>query len=383
MKKCFLLLVMLLSMMAKAGVEVCNDGKNVTGCDKTVTEVIIPDGVETIDEHAFHDCGHLRQVTIPSSVTTIKAGAFEGCTSLTINIPASVVRIEEGAFSGVRRVRVSRNNFVFCNTPQGMVVDRRTRTLLYVPPEFFGVFRVPNGIRRIGDQAFYECYGLTSVIFSSGVRSIGDNAFAFCESLEKVTLNDGLESIARGAFWHCPKLKSLALPASIKNLAGGALATVPKISLADGNRYFQLKNGILIEPGRHRLIYCSADKKQYRVPENIRIIDADAFAACRKLTKIVIPNGVIHIGESAFYGCSGLTELTFPTTVKSIGIHAFLHCNNLEKVTIRGNTVLEDHAFSDSCRKGKPIHLYVSPRVRLNEQILPSGSHIIRINSGN
>jgi hypothetical protein len=203
--------------------------------------------------------------------------------------------------------------------------------------------------------------------------------------LENVTLNNGLESIDRNAFWHCPQLRLLALPASIKNLAGGALATVPEISLAEGNRYFLLRNGILTEPGKHRLIYCSADKEYYRVPENIRLIDEYAFAACRQLTGIVIPEGVIHIGQNAFYGCTGLTELTFPASVRSIGWYAFLHCNNLEKVTIKGSAVVADRAFCDNCRAGKAISLYISRRVQIkfDNQVLPPGSKVIRIGSGN
>ena len=38
--------------------------------------VIIPDGVDSIGDHAFHGCTELTNITIPESVTKIGASAF-------------------------------------------------------------------------------------------------------------------------------------------------------------------------------------------------------------------------------------------------------------------------------------------------------------------
>ncbi len=47
-----------------------------------LTEIIIPNGIETIPQGAFKDCTSLTTVVIPSTVTTIKTEAFYGCSSL-------------------------------------------------------------------------------------------------------------------------------------------------------------------------------------------------------------------------------------------------------------------------------------------------------------
>ena len=63
-------------------------------------------------------------------------------------------------------------------------------------------------------------------------------------------------------------------------------------------------------------------------------IGSDAFAVCRGLTSVTIPNSVTSIGSNAFRYCSGLTSVTIPNSVTSIGDYAFYYCSGLTSVTI-------------------------------------------------
>ena len=61
----------------------------------------IPASVKTIGEWAFHDCYDLTQVLLPDGLTSINVGLFGGCSSLSeVYIPASVTGISVFAFSG-------------------------------------------------------------------------------------------------------------------------------------------------------------------------------------------------------------------------------------------------------------------------------------------
>lgn len=62
--------------------------------------VVIPDGVTEIGEHAFMDSSHvLTGVVIPYGVTVISKGAFAACVNLeTVVLPESLVSIGERAF---------------------------------------------------------------------------------------------------------------------------------------------------------------------------------------------------------------------------------------------------------------------------------------------
>ena len=46
----------------------------------------------------------------------------------------------------------------------------------------------------------------------------------------------------------------------------------------------------------------------------------------RKVTDVVIPEGVTKIGKWAFYYCSSLTSITIPDSVTEIGEWAFDKC---------------------------------------------------------
>ena len=56
----------------------------------------------------------------------------------------------------------------------------------------------------------------------------------------------------------------------------------------------------------------------------ITSIGGYAFAYCKSLKSVTIPNSVTSIGGGAFTGCESLTSVTIPNSVTSIGSYAFL-----------------------------------------------------------
>ena len=70
-----------------------------SGCS-FLNSVVIPDGVTSIGEYAFRHCSSLSSLVIPDSVTSIECYAFSGCESLSsIVIPDSVTSIGYHAFA--------------------------------------------------------------------------------------------------------------------------------------------------------------------------------------------------------------------------------------------------------------------------------------------
>ena len=101
-------------------------------------------------------------------------------------------------------------------------------------------------------------------------------------------------------------------------------------------------------------------------------ISSNAFAGCRSLTSITMPNSVTSIGRSAFYYCSGLTSVTIPDSVTSIGAGAFYNCSSLTSVTIPNNvTSIGPSAFS-SCDKLTQLILFKSTPPTLSSGAIPT-----------
>ena len=83
--------------------------------------------------------------------------------------------------------------------------------------------------------------------------------------------------------------------------------------------------------------------KSVKIPEKVTIdgeecevtdIGACAFANCRALEKIELPERLEYIGEHAFFGCESLTKMYLGEEVRLVAENAFEKCENLEDVTI-------------------------------------------------
>jgi len=78
---------------------------------------------------------------------------------------------------------------------------------------------IPNSVTYIGDYAFLECSGLSSVTIGSSVSSIGQKSFAECSKLEEVyCLAENVPNTKTDAFEKSyPEYTTLYVPASSLN----------------------------------------------------------------------------------------------------------------------------------------------------------------------
>lgn len=72
-----------------------------------------------------------------------------------------------------------------------------------VIPETVTYDNVTYNVTSIGDNAFYECSGLTSVTIGNSVTSIGVCAFEYCSGLTSIEIPNSVTSIGSSAFYDC------------------------------------------------------------------------------------------------------------------------------------------------------------------------------------
>ncbi len=88
---------------------------------------------------------------------------------------------------------------------------------------------IPNSVTSIGNYAFFNCSGLTSVTIPNSVTSIGDSAFNGCSGLSSVTIGNSVTSIGDSAFKDCSGLTKLVSLAVEPPICGeGAFEKVDK-----------------------------------------------------------------------------------------------------------------------------------------------------------
>lgn len=180
---------------------------------------------------------------------------------------------------------------------------------------------LPEGLERIGKNAFANFTNLKSINIPSSLHYIDNNAFYGCVSLEEIVLPAGLEILGIKAFYNCRSLRNINIPETVRNIMGQCFRGC--LSLEEIN----LPNGIdRIGPGAFY------DCKALRVltwPDSLRIIDGHAFENCNSLEKIPIPSKVEYIGEYAFSGCENLVSVKIPGDAQ-IDSTAFLGCLEME-----------------------------------------------------
>lgn len=77
--------------------------------------------------------------------------------------------------------------------------------------------RLPASLEVMGKGAF-KCSGLREVRIPGGVKKISQDAFFFCEHLKKVILEEGVEETDPHPFWGSSSLSVVKLPRSLRRI---------------------------------------------------------------------------------------------------------------------------------------------------------------------
>ena len=75
-------------------------------------------------------------------------------------------------------------------------------------------FRVPEGVVRIGKEAFYLCERLDTITLPEGLKHIGQSSFFKCLKLKEVVIPRSVQRIEEDAFGMCQSLRRVVLPKS-------------------------------------------------------------------------------------------------------------------------------------------------------------------------
>ena len=322
--------------------------------DDTVTKVVIPEGVTTIETEAFANMTALEEVVFPSTLYRIGVGAFKNCTSLKKVNLENVKFINEKAFYNcpLENVRfdstVSIGDYAFENCK-----------LSYVA--------LPACAQSISAGAFYNNEYLTSVTFKANKVKLGSYVFANCTQLSAINVNAAV--IPSYAFANCEELTDVTLGSDVSVIGEYAFSGTNVSSFKlNKNNYLTLEaDGALVLKGNELLLAApnyvgpsntittnatsiatgafAGNKKVFTlVANNVKSIGAYAFSGCVNLKNVTMPN-VENIGNNAF-DRTVIQSLDDTTKLTNIGDYAFFF-TNIEHLTINDNATVGKYAFAN------------------------------------
>lgn len=296
--------------------------------------IILPAGsvIPTIGEQAFNGCTSLLDIDIPEGVTTIENHAFSDDNKVTtLRLPSTLRTIGDGTFNQFNALEqltlpeglthIGSNAFYALNNPK-MTQITIPASVEYIGAQAFALalynervtFAPRNGkpIEISGDRVFR----------SSGILSeTGMSVFEFPDNTT-ISFNATGDGILSGFFSSCNKLKE------VRNLPAGL--TEFRFSIPT----FGTFSGTAIE--------------ELVIPETVTVIGQAAFSSATKLKSLVLPDGVITIGNSAFANTTALTSIKLGNSVQSIGTSAFNNAAALETLELPATvTAIGESAFQN------------------------------------
>ena len=352
----------------------------------TCENIVIEEGIKSIQSYAFCDSYNMKSIIIPASVEDINIGIFLNCPNLT-------------------SIKVSSNNPIFdsrdrCNA----IIHTMSNTLLAGCVATI----IPSSVHIIGKNAFSGCMSLKQIIIPEGVQTLESCSFDDCANLKDLSLPQSLQTIHGRAFFGCIALDSLYIPREVSKIEKEAFSYCRGLhrivvdkenpvydSREDCNAIIQTSTNAILAGSTHSYIpksvriicdgclYGSGITHVF-IPENVDSIEIASFADCKSLISIevdtnnktydsrhncnaiiqskenklivgcnttVFPNDVKAIGSMAMYRVSTPKYLNLPDGLETIEWMAFAECNDLESVIIPASVKVMESSIFSNCLK--------------------------------
>ncbi|MBQ2778738.1 MAG: leucine-rich repeat domain-containing protein, partial [Bacteroidaceae bacterium] len=245
-------------------------------------------------------------------------------------------------------------------------------------------------VKSIGNYAFYDCAGLTSIELPEGVTSIGNYAFCGCTGLTSVEIPSSVTSIGNAVFYDCAGLISIEIFANLTSIGSyvfiGCTGLTSVVSYIAAEDLFAINAGTfsgidndactLYVPAGAKSTYAATngwkkftnivefngkcgDNAYWALNEETGALtifgegamynyaDNDAnrapwYSNKENIISVTIEEGVTSIGDYAFISCSGLTSIEIPGSVTSVENGAFGGCSGLVSIVVDENNTVYD-----------------------------------------
>ena len=226
-------------------------------------------------------------------------------------------------------------------TLNGKVVAVRTFALCC--DENTSFILIGKDVAEIPDTAFYSCSALMAVLVDPG------NPHFLSSDGVLYRLEDGAPTElmlypARNDLYRARLASGETQPATAREAERFALRSAETAEKSEGWLESFEKNDPAETASAEHAEWIKA--LHYDILPGVTKIGAMAFAECRTLASVTIPEGVRTFSSMAFFKCVNLRSLRLPDSTEEIGSDAFSYCAKLPEIFIpAGVKQIGHHAF--------------------------------------
>ncbi len=240
------------------------------GTSRNLSNISLPESVESIGERAFFECTNLECITLGAKIKECGSQAFDNCMSLYSLHISSV-----GDWCQIKFANPTANPLYY----GGILVANGNKITNLA---------IPAWISHIENYAFYNYSVMLSVKIPSSIKSIGKDAFYGCDGISKVEIEDI-------AAW-CAIDFASAESNPLSNVKPLYVNGLPATSISLTN----------VEAITARAFQGCSNVTTFSSDSSLQVIGEEAFRGCVSLTTIELGEGVIEIKGRAFMGCMAL-----------------------------------------------------------------------------
>lgn len=300
----------------------------------------IPDDVGIIDDYAFFGNNKITDITISKNITYIGESAFQACVkleSLTFDVESKLKIIMDSTFADCLSLKS-----VTCGDDESSL---------------------PTTLQTINAKAFMNT-GIESISLDNGrLLYIGDQAFGFCNNLESIEIPATVRKLGCGAFSGCNNLTELKVDDNNEEYTSqndseqecNCILTIRKTSIVQGTKGIVLENLPTSITRINDYSFYGFNFTEFELPNTISYIGEYAFAECRFLENITLPDADgpdCTIASKAFSNDAHIETILIPKNIISINSTSFDGCSGLKEIVVDD----DNEALSSSDNDDNPCH---------------------------
>lgn len=188
------------------GVEIIKGGA--FDSNYTLTNVIFPSSLKTINSFAFNDCYLINELNFNEGLETLSVNAFSGLNKSLkiINLPSTLKNMNGNPFYNyphLKEINISSENKYF--TTIDNILYSKDLSSIYTFPSLYkeNSFILPEGVKNIEIFAFNNLINLESLVLPSTIELAKDRGICYNESLESILIKKGAKNFKYRSIYGC------------------------------------------------------------------------------------------------------------------------------------------------------------------------------------